>query len=89
MQKDEVRHSILNIKDRNRMTINGVKNIESFDEGYITLEIDDGRIFVEGAGMKIESLNRENGEIQITGRIDGVFYGDKKKTLGRLRGLFG
>ena len=89
MQKDDVRHSIINIKDRNRMTINGVKNIESFDEGYITLEIDDGRIFVEGAGMKIESLNRENGEIQITGRIDGAFYGDKKKTLGRLRGLFG
>ena len=87
--KAEMRHTNLSIKERNRLTINGVSNIESFDDGYITLEIDDKRVFVEGAGLKIESLSQEDGEIKITGRIDGVFYGDKKKLSGKLWGLFG
>ena len=87
--KDEIRHTNLNVKERNRLVLNGVSNIESFDEGYITLEINEGRISVEGSGMKIESLSRDDGEIHITGKIDGVFYSDKKKLLGRFRGLFG
>ncbi len=89
MEKDAMKHTSLNVKQRNRLTINGVSNIESFDEGYITLEIGEGRIFVEGAGLKIESLSREGGEIEIIGRIDGVFYGEKKKLRGGIRSLFG
>lgn len=88
MEKDMAKHSVINVKQRNRLTINGVTNIEGFDEGYITLEIGEGRIFVEGAGLKIESLSCEGGEIEITGRIDGVFYGEKKKLGVGLRSLF-
>ena len=88
MEKDAMKHTSLNVKQRNRLTINGVSNIESFDEGYITLEIGEGRIFVEGAGLKIESLSREGGEIQITGRINGVFYSEKRKPIQGIRGLF-
>lgn len=89
MAKEEIKHTNLNIKERNRLTLNGVSNIESFDDGYITLEIGDGRISVEGDGLKIESLSREGGEIQITGKINGVFYSEKRKSAGRFRGLFG
>ena len=88
MAKDEMKHTNLNVKERNLLTLNGVSNIESFDEGYITLEIGDGRIAVEGSGLKIESLSRESGEIQITGRINGVFYSEKKKSISGFRGLF-
>ena len=88
MAKDEIKHTNLNVRERNVLTLNGVSNIESFDEGYITLEIGEGRISVEGNGLKIESLSREGGEIQITGRINGVFYSDKRKTLSGIRGLF-
>ncbi len=89
MAKDEMKHTSLSVKERNKLTLNGVSNIESFDEGYITLEIGEGRISVEGEGLKIESLSRESGEIQITGKINGVFYSEKKKIAGRFRGLFG
>ena len=89
MVKGDMKHTNLNVKERNRLTINGVSNIESFDDTYITLEIGEGRIFVEGEGLKIESLSRDDGEIEITGRINGLFYGDKKKLSGKLRGLFG
>jgi sporulation protein YabP len=88
MSKDEMKHTNLNVKERNVLTLNGVSNIESFDEGYISLEIGEGRISVEGNGLKIESLSREGGEIQITGRINGVYYSEKKKRINGVRGLF-
>lgn len=89
MAKEEMKHTSLSVKERNKLTLNGVSNIESFDDGYITLEIGEGRISVEGDGLKIESLSREGGEIQITGKINGVFYNDKKKISGKFKGLFG
>ena len=89
MAKEEIRHTSLNVHDRNKLTLNGVNNIESFDDGYITLEIGEGRVSVEGVGLKIESLSREGGEIQISGKINGVFYSDKKKLSSKFKGIFG
>ena len=71
--KDEIRHTNLNVKERNRLVLNGVSNIESFDEGYITLEINEGRISVEGSGMKIESLSRDDGEIHYNFSLNNFF----------------
>ena len=88
MAKEEIKHTSLSIKERNRLTINGVLNIESFDDSYITLEIGEGRISVEGVGLKIESLSKEGGEILVSGKINGVFYNEKRVT-GKFRGLFG
>ena len=89
MVNGESKHTSLSVNERNRLTLNGVSNIESFEASYVTLEIGDSRVFVEGTGLRIESLNKENGEIQITGRIDGVYYGEKNKLAGKFRGLFG
>lgn len=89
MAKEEMRHTGLSVRDRNKITLNGVTNVSSFDEEYVTLETSDGRICIEGAGLKIESLSREGGEIEITGRIDGVFYSKAKKVKSTLGKLFG
>ena len=89
MAKDEIKHTGLSVKERNRITLNGVINVASFDEGYVTLETSEGRICIEGVGLKIESLSREGGEIEITGRIDGVFYSKLKKVKSTLGKLFG
>ena len=41
-------------------------NIEGFDDGEVTLIINEGKINVEGSDLKIESLTKESGEIIIT-----------------------
>lgn len=89
MAKEEMRHTGLSVKERNKVTLNGVTNIASFDEGYVTLETSEGKICIEGAGLKIESLSREGGEIEITGRINGVFYTQNKKGKSPFTKLFG
>lgn len=88
MGKEEIRHTALTVKERNMICLNGVSNIESFDDSYVTLETSEGRICIEGQGLKIESLSREGGEIQITGRINGVFYVKQKKAKGTFSKLF-
>lgn len=89
MQKNEMRHTTLTIKERNKLTLNGVTYIAEFDEHYIILDVSEARITVEGEGLKIESLSREGGEIEISGKIDGVFYQKEKKTKFFLKGIFG
>lgn len=89
MAKEQMKHTDLKVKERNRLTLNGVTNVESFDEGYVTLATSDGRVCIEGEGLKIESLARESGEIEIVGKINGVFYTEQRKKGGRLSKLFG
>ena len=89
MQKEEMKHTGLSVKDRSRLTLNGVSNIASFDESYVVLETNEGKICIEGGGLKIESLAREGGELEISGRINGVFYTQNKNGKGPFNKLFG
>ncbi len=89
MQKEEFRHTNLNVKERNNLTLNGVCNIIGFDEGYVTLATSDGRIIIEGEGLKIESLSKQGGEINISGKICGVFYSEKRSLKSPFGKIFG
>ena len=85
----QMRHTDLRVKERNKIILNGVCNVIGFDESYVTLDIGEGRVCIEGQGLKIESLSREGGEIEISGRVDGVFYSKEKKAKSGLAKLFG
>lgn len=89
MGKEEIKHTELCVKERGRIVLNGVINIESFESSYVTLETSEGRISIEGEGLKIEDLCSTNGEIRISGKINGVFYSKEKKARGGLARLFG
>ena len=89
MAKEEIKHTALTVKERNRITLNGIMNVMSFDENYVTLETSEGRICIEGEGLRIESLSQNGGEIQITGRINGVYYSKEKRGKGGFYKLFG
>ena len=79
---------LLTVKDRKSVTLDGVKNVEGFDEGYVSLATNLGKVVIEGRGLKIESLTRENGVIFISGTINGVYYSEEKNTRGVFAGLF-
>lgn len=51
----------------------GVSDIRAFDEGYISLDTSSGRITVEGRELKIESLSKDDGHINVRGDVTGVF----------------
>ena len=81
---------ILTVTDGKELTLNGVKNILGFSDDSVVLQIEDGRIVVEGEGLVIESLEKSSGEIVIKGEISGVFrYVQGEKKTGILGRIFG
>ena len=81
-------HGILTVRDRQSVTLDGVKNVEGFDEGYVSLATNSGKVIIEGKGLKIESLTRDDGVIFISGRINGVYYSEEKPERGFFSNLF-
>ena len=89
MSTEKIIHTELYIKDKNTLRLNGVTNVDSFDTDFVALSLSDGKVSAEGQGLKIISLTKESGEIEISGRITGIFYSDVKKKEKSFKKLFG
>ena len=74
--------------DKCDLVIDGVQNIVSFDDSFVALKTQGGRINVEGSELKVDSLQKENGKIHITGKISGVFYSNEGIKRGAFSKLF-
>ena len=73
------------ITDKNRVEINSVSSVRSFDEDGVIIDTSLGLISIEGSELKIENFEKATSEILITGNILGVFYLEKKeKRQGRV-----
>ena len=74
------------LRDRSVLKITGISDVSSFDDCGIVLSSVNGELSVDGTELKIVNLSSETGEIEISGRINGVFYFDerpKKRLFGR------
>ena len=85
-QTERQRHRF-SVEQRKEMQIEGVKEVESFDDRGITLQTVGGDMTVEGEGLRIGVLDMERGVVSISGRIDAVYYATEDET-GK-RGFFG
>ena len=74
----------LTITNRELLFINGVSKVLGVDSDYVLLDCESGRITVEGENLAIETLTKENGDLNITGKISAVCFADEKK---RKRGI--
>ena len=83
------KHTYLDLRTKSALTLDGVSNIEEFDGSYISLSLDGDVLKIEGEGMKIESLSKDDGVILITGKICGIYYSDEKPIVGFWKRLFG
>ena len=82
----DITKQTVTLVERETLALNGVNNVESFDEEFVSLSTARGRVCVEGEGLKIESLSKDGGNILICGKINGVYYSDEPT---KAKGLFG
>ena len=83
---DFVKQTVI-ISDKCDLVIDGVQNIISFDDTFVALQTQGGRLNVDGNELKVDSLQKENGKIHITGKIVGVFYstdGAKRSAFSKI-----
>jgi len=81
-------HSIL-MENREKVTITGVQDVDSFDEAMVLLVTDLGYITLHGIDLHISKLNLEEGQLIVEGEITGIEYSDNEGLRGKGGGFFG
>ena len=76
----------VNVEDRNKITLTGVSDVDSFDEQTVTVITSDGELSIRGSGLHIGKLSTDTGEMSIEGRIDALVYTDNEP---KQSGFFG
>lgn len=56
--------------------------MRSFDEKLIVLRTDSGVVTIKGENLHVEQLDLEQGQVELTGKIDSLVY-TEEKTLGQ------
>ena len=75
------------IHNRKDLEINGVKEIDSFDNEEFLLQTNMGYLIIRGQNLQLKNLNVEEGIVQIHGRIYELTYVDEQQQE-RAKGLF-
>ncbi|NLJ40271.1 MAG: sporulation protein YabP [Clostridiales bacterium] len=81
-------HSIL-MENRQKVSITGVQDVDSFDESTIILVTELGYITLHGIDLHISKLNLEEGQLIAEGEMVALQYSDTDYAKGKGSGLLG
>ena len=70
---------VLELKNRETLTVNLVENVEHFSQSEILLKTATGNLKICGNGLKLEDLSQKSGGILLTGKIDSEAFADIKE----------
>ncbi|MBZ4645083.1 MAG: hypothetical protein PWR27_1244 [Petroclostridium sp.] len=80
------------MENREKLSVTGVIDVESFDEEGIILHTELGVLIIKGEELHINKLDIDSGELAIEGDISSCTYTDednmKSKGLGFLGKMF-
>lgn len=79
----EAAHHIL-LEGRERLTVSGVEEVESFDENTIVMATAKGTLVVRGEELHIEKLSLDGGDMKVEGSVDSLTYEDDRRGHGGL-----
>lgn len=78
----------LNIQNREKIRVTGVNDIIGFDETFVDIDTELGKMLIRGEGLKIARLSLEQHELVVNGYIYSCEYEDtvraKKGIVGRI-----
>ena len=77
----------LMLENREKLLIQGVQQVESFDEESIQLDTLLGVLVIRGRGLHIDRIDDQNGEVAVTGEIIALLYDETRFKGGFLARL--
>lgn len=80
-------HNIV-LENKQKMSVTGVEDVDTFDEGKIVLYIADDTLIIEGDDLHIQKLDVASGELSIEGEIYGITYTGNDKSSRGSKGFF-
>ncbi|MCL2072086.1 MAG: YabP/YqfC family sporulation protein [Oscillospiraceae bacterium] len=77
-------HSII-VENRRKVIIEGVKDVESFNENDVVVITHSGGLKIKGKNLEISKMNIEpgnggNGLLEMTGVVQSLHYSDSDRT---------
>ena len=78
----------LRMDNRARLSISGVKEVESFDESVVVLKTVKGLLIIRGANLRLQALSVDGGQVSVHGSIDSLTYEEEQRTAGFFKRLF-
>ncbi len=69
---------VVNIDNRERISVTEVADVESFNEEIIFLTLKNGGLVIRGEDLHIQKLDLEEGRILILGAISSAVYTEKR-----------
>lgn len=66
-------HSLV-LEDREKLSVTGVDEVESFDEERIILKTSRGALILRGTELHIDKLSLDSGELYVTGLVSDLGY---------------
>ena len=79
LSKNRSQH-VIGMKNRESMEISGVSDVISFDEVGIVLSTECGVLSIDGKDLHIVTLNVDDGNVAITGTINGIIYPESSES---------
>ena len=73
MQDYKLPHNIV-LENKEKMSVTGVSDVDTFDEGKIVLFIPGDTLIIEGEDLHIQKLDVSSGELTIEGYIYSIAY---------------
>ncbi len=73
--RPEVAHHLI-LEDRERLSVSGVEEVESFDENTIVMHTSQGTLIIRGENLHIEKLSLDGGDLKVEGDVDSLTYED-------------
>lgn len=88
LTEKHIRHE-LGLMNRKSLALSGVRNVESFDNEEFLLETEMGHLLVKGENLHLRSLDLEQGQVAIEGKINEIGYLDDFHPGAKAKGFFG
>lgn len=77
----------LSMMHRKLLGLEGVTNLESYDQEKIVLQTQAGMLEVKGEQLHIQQLNLEQGKVTVEGTVNALIYGESGISA-KSKGLF-
>jgi len=87
-QKQAAEHS-LELRNRERLSLTGVLDVNGFDENVIVLVTALGPLHIRGEGLHIDRIDLAVGQLEVRGSVSELSYEEAAREGGFWSRLFG
>lgn len=79
----------LTLSERSVLTMTGVTDVVSFDEGAVVLHTGLGTLVIQGQQLQLKTLAVDGGQVTVEGHICSLLYEEPRQKGGWISRLFG